>query len=1030
MKFQTLILFFLLIATVAHAQKERSKVGIKSYSPNKAHELIGDDRVANMKLGIRNSDDVLKVDDHPALNIGLEQAFKNPPYSAKPATWMHWVNGHISKDGIARDFKAIADAGLGACIVFDIASGGIHGSVNFGTPEYYDAIRFAGDEAKRLGLEFGIHNCDGWSSSGGPWVTPEHSMKEVVSSELLVEASKSGQSSIKLPSLPEKEGWSKTIAVYAWPKSLTDKAKELKPYSPVSNSLEFANNPDFGSLKSEDIINLTDKLNGDMLNWTPPEGSWKIVRVGTTITGAKNAPARAGGKGLEVDKLSTESFDLFWDGYMEKVIKKMGKLNGNAFKYVEIDSFEKGPQNWTSNMLQEFKSRRGYDASIWLPVLVGYIVNGKAESARFLADYYRTISELLAQNYDGRMQERLDEHDLSLITEGYHAFANNLDRMKYSDIPMGEFWMNEHFEQEKHWGWPDRVISTCKLAASSAHIQGNRIVGAEAFTARGTEGGWRGHPYAWKGLGDFAFVEGVNWIVFHRYAHQPYRNIVPGMTMGFWGSHFDVGNSLWPMLGSSYFEYLWRCQAMLQLGDFVADLAYYVGDHVPVRQLDLNDYVKRPPAGYDYDLINSGVLQGAHINSDGCLQLSSGMRYRALILPKSANVMLPETLACLEKLVKNGLRIYGPKPEISPTLIGWPESEQKLRALADKMWPKNGISKQYGKGWVFADGSIQEIVGVIPDVSIPDELDKQMGYIHRRILEGGKEMDLYFVAKHNGDKPQQLDLVFRNRGKVPEIWHPTKKKIIEDVPYTRTPEGWCKLMLEFVPYESYFVVFTEDETSVAPAKSKSISSTKERMIKVLDSPWIVQFLPNHITGKNWGPEKPLVMNSLKSLHLHADEAVKYFSGQVEYSTKFNFDQKTSQLNYIYIDLGDSKEISEVRLNGKLVETLWMKPLQVEISDYLKDGENNLEITVSTRLINRLIGDELYPEDLDYNKFEHPHSGNIFNFHSQNGIPQWMQEGSERPNSKRKTFSYVKFHHKDSPLVPSGLLGPVRIIERN
>ena len=965
-----------------------------------------------------------------ATSADIEQAFKNPPASAKPATWMHWVNGHISKEGIARDFKAIADAGLGGCIVFDIAGGGMHGSVNFGSPEYYDAIRFAGDEAKRLGIEFGIHNCDGWSSSGGPWVTPEHSMKDVVASEGLVKGGKAGQSIVTLPPLPEKEGCSKTIAVYAWPESRTDKARKLKPYSRVSSPRDFADDPNYGSLTSKDIIDLTDKLNGDSLNWTPPAGSWKIVRVGTTSTGAKNNPARQGGRGLEVDKLSTESFDLFWDGYMEKVVKKMGELNGNAFKYVEIDSFEKGPQNWTANMLEEFKARRGYDASSWLPVLAGYIVNGKAESARFLADYYRTISELLTQNYDGRMQERLNEHDLSLITEGYHAFANNLDRMKYSDIPMGEFWVNEHFEREEHWGWHARIINTCKLAASSAHIEGNRLVGAEAFTARGTEGGWRGHPYAWKGIGDFAFVEGVNWIVFHRYAHQPYRNVAPGMTMGFWGSHFDVGNSLWPMLKNSYFEYLQRCQALLQAGDFVADLAYYAGDHIPVKQLELKDYVKQPPAGYDYDLITREVLQGAKINAAGFLELPSGMQYRALILPQTANVMLPETLACLEKLVRDGLRIYGPKPVTSPTRVGWPESEQTLQAMADKMWPKTGTSQPYGKGWVFADGSIQEIVGVIPDVSIPDELDKQMGYIHRRVVEDGKKTDLYFIANHNGDKPQQLDLVFRNRGKIPEIWHPTRKKIIKDIPYTRTPEGWCRLPLEFIPYESYFVVFSEDETSVAQAKSKSKSSTQERVIKTLDSPWTVEFLPNHITGKNWGPEEPLVMNSLKSLHLHADEEVKYFSGQVKYSTKFNLDRKISQLNDIYIDLGESKEISEVRLNGKWVDTLWMKPLQVEISDYLKQGENHLEITVSTRLINRLIGDEFYPEDLAYREFEHPRSGMRCYVFGEKGVPQWMQEGRDRPNSKRKTFSYWKFHHKDSPLVPSGLLGPVRIIERD
>ncbi len=518
------------------------------------------------------------------------------------------------------------------------------------------------------------------------------------------------------------------------------------------------------------------------------------------------------------------------------------------------------------------------------------------------------------------MKERLSEHNLELTIEHYHAFADNLARGKHADIPMGEFWINEHVPPEEMWHNPDRIVKTCKFAASAAHIYGKNVVGAESFTARGTEGGWRGHPYAWKGLGDFAFVEGVNRHFFHRYVHQPYRNLVPGMQMAFWGSHFDVGNSIWPMLGNSFFEYLKRCQAMLQSGEFVADLAYYAGDHIPVNQLDIQNFEKQPPAGYDYDMLTQEVLYAARIDEDGHLELPSGMTYRALILPKHAEVMLPETLSCLEKLVQKGLRLYGPKPKISPSLTGWPKSDENIKNMADKMWPTSETKRQYGKGWVFSDGSMEEIVGIVPDVSIPQNLDKQIGYIHRHIVQNGKETDLYFVANHNGDKPQQLELTFRNRGKLPEIWHPTKKKIIKEVPFTRTPEGWCKISLSFVPYESYFVVFEKDAPSSASANISPFK-TEEKTIVSLDSPWTVKFLPNNITGEYWGPEKPLVKKNLKSLHLHDDEAVKYFSGQVSYSTEFNFQRKHHRKSRIYIDLGESEVISELRINGKLVDVL-------------------------------------------------------------------------------------------------------------
>ncbi len=329
----------------------------------------------------------------------LRKDFLNPPDSAKPYTWWHWMSGNISKDGITRDLEAMSEAGLGGCFLFDVA-GAVAGSVGFDTEEYYDLLHFAALEAQRLGLEFGMHNCNGWSASGGPWITPEHSMKTVVSSEKIVDAKTLKNSFITLPPLPKKEGWSKTISVYAWPKSLTDKAHKLHFYDPYDQVHQFAPNESFGKLKVKDLINLTDKLDGDRLNWTPKEGKWLVIRIGASSTGAINAPARQGARGLEVDKLSRESFDIFWEGFMEKVVQKMGSLNGNGFNNVTFDSFEKGAQNWTANMIEEFKARRGYDPSPWLPVLAGYAVNGKEESAglfgiiaeRFLNYWLKTMT--------------------------------------------------------------------------------------------------------------------------------------------------------------------------------------------------------------------------------------------------------------------------------------------------------------------------------------------------------------------------------------------------------------------------------------------------------------------------------------------------------------------------------------------------------------------------------------------------------------------------------------------------------------
>ncbi|MEM8510605.1 MAG: glycosyl hydrolase, partial [Bacteroidota bacterium] len=102
----------------------------------------------------------------------LEQSFKNPPNESRPRTWMHAMSGNMSKAGLTKDLEAMAEVGLGGFLLFNITQGIPNGPIKYNSPEHHSMIVHAAQEAKRLGLDFGIHNCDGWSSSGGPWITP------------------------------------------------------------------------------------------------------------------------------------------------------------------------------------------------------------------------------------------------------------------------------------------------------------------------------------------------------------------------------------------------------------------------------------------------------------------------------------------------------------------------------------------------------------------------------------------------------------------------------------------------------------------------------------------------------------------------------------------------------------------------------------------------------------------------------------------------------------------------------------------
>jgi hypothetical protein len=114
----------------------------------------------------------------------LDTGFQSPPDSAKPQTWWHWMNGNITKEGITADLGAMKEIGLGGATIVNVDSGIPRGTVNFMSPEWRDDFKFAMQEASRLGLQMGVENCAGWSSSGGPWNVASNAMMHVVTSEI------------------------------------------------------------------------------------------------------------------------------------------------------------------------------------------------------------------------------------------------------------------------------------------------------------------------------------------------------------------------------------------------------------------------------------------------------------------------------------------------------------------------------------------------------------------------------------------------------------------------------------------------------------------------------------------------------------------------------------------------------------------------------------------------------------------------------------------------------------------------------
>ena len=307
------------------------------------------------------------------------------------------------------------------------------------------------------------------------------------------------------------------------------------------------------------------------LTWDVPPGEWLILRLGHTTTGKDNHPAPESGRGLECDKFNPVAAEAHFNALVGKLIAENPMLagSGKVFVSTHIDSWEVGTQNWTPRMRDEFQKRRGYDLWPFLPVFTGRVVDSLELSERFLWDLRQTVSDLIVENYAGQFRRLANQRGLRLSIEAYGEPADDMTYAGQADEPMSEFWSWAKFG----------AAESCTEMASAAHTYGKRILGAEAFTATDAEK-WLGHPGNVKDLGDWAFCEGVNRFVFHRYAAQPWVSRAPGMSMGPWGLHYERTQTWWEQ-SKAWHEYLARCQYLLQQGLFVADVCYLQPEGAP-----------------------------------------------------------------------------------------------------------------------------------------------------------------------------------------------------------------------------------------------------------------------------------------------------------------------------------------------------------------------------------------------------------------------------------------------------------------
>ncbi|WP_044331860.1 glycosyl hydrolase [Sphingomonas hengshuiensis] len=664
------------------------------------------------------------------------------------------------------------------------------------------------------------------------------------------------------------------------------------------------------------VLDLTSKLAPDgTLDWRPPAGRWAVLRFGWSLTGRRSVPASAESVGLEVDKLDADAVRGYATRFYDRYVDAVGP-NGRMDVAI-TDSWEAGQQSWSPGLFAAFRRLRGYDPLPWLPAIAGRVVGDSAQSERFLADWRRTIADLIADNHYGVFAQVLRARGLTYYAEApgtdLPTVADGIQAKARADVPMGEYWY-----------WPEggapkpEHIADIREAASAAHLHGKPLVAAEALTTMGDEP-WGTGPREWRRPVDRFFAEGVNRIVMHTSAHQPFTDgRRPGMTLRQYGQHF-TRNEAWADLADGWVSYLSRASFLLQQGSPAADLAVFYGEEAPVGPP--HGYPR--PEGYDYDFLDAETLARLTVDR-GAIVTPGGARYRVLAIAPGVRRMSVATLRALDRLAAQGAMLSG-APPVAPVGLG--DDAREFARLRAALWGRAGPIRNDA-----TPGAALARAGVRPDVA-----GARLDWTHRRLADG----DVYFLSNPAATPfDGEVTLRAEGGGTVAEVWN-AEDGSRAPLASVRSAEG-ARLRVALPGYGSRFVVVRSQGAAVAhplPARAQL----------ALGGPWQVHFLDG------MGAPAQTTFESLHSWAQDADPAIRYYSGRARYVRSFDlpdgFDPASAE-----IDLGVLGDMARVIVNGRDLGVVWWHPARLSLAGSLQKGRNRVEILVGNYWQNRLIGD--------------------------------------------------------------------------
>ena len=850
----------------------------------------------------------------------VRTGFENPPDNTRIMMRWWWFGPSVTKAQIEKELGTMKEGGIGGVeiqpvypLLPDDPKTG-HKNLAYLSDEFLEMLKFAAAKSKELGMRFDLTLGSGWSFGGAKTPITE------AAGQLRVERVKidAGTRRIPVPSMIDAEHFLGA----------------------------FLSKNGGNTVTENDLQALTDIRDDNV--WLPAGavGAEVLFFIGGK-SGMQVKRPSFGAEGYVLNHLDKPSVDNYLKNTGDRLFEAFDKT---TVPYsVFCDSLEVYNQDWTDGFLEEFKKRRGYDLTPYLPALVADI-GPKTADIRY--DWGRTITQLFNDRFMIPMQAWSKQNGTRFRIQGYGLPPASLSSNKWADISDGE-------------GAQWKVVRAARWASSANHIYGRKVTSSETWTWLHSPS-FRATPLDMKAEADIHFLQGINQLIGHGWAYTPPEVEYPGWRFYAAGEYSD--RNPWWIVMPDLARYLQRMSYLMQQGEPRNDVALYLPNadaysHFTAGRVHLIEAERElvgekiMPAifssGFNLDFFDDTILDEIGSIQNKELLLGSS-RHRAVVLPGVERMPLA-SLRKIEAFAKSGgVVVFARKlPSAVPGLSATQAQNDELKTTIQRMAAGTYPTVKF----VQTDEEVGTALAQLlkPDAAIAPS-GEGFGSVHRKIGDG----DLYFVANTSNEK-RNVKITFRSTGNRVEILNALTGQVSPLAVEASDAES-TTVSLGFEPYGSNVVLISKTGATGKPGAPLSVAADTD-----LSTGWSIKFAGSQLTpvGQfgSWTD----------------DESRRFYSGTAEYVRTVDLPASAKQQAKSFVlDLGQAKamtvlpmrngmrawleppvrEVAVVYVNGQRAGSVWCPPYSLDIGNFLKAGSNEIKILVANTAVNHMAGRRL------------------------------------------------------------------------